>query len=60
MQTELAEIKAQRDELLATLKGLQAAVLERQRAELDLRRLYRERMIERAKQIERQPDWPLH
>jgi uncharacterized coiled-coil DUF342 family protein len=57
---ELAEIRRQRDEILATLRELQAAVQARWKAEEWVRELYRERDIQRAQRAERDPAMPLN
>jgi hypothetical protein len=50
---ELAAVKADRDRLLAALIDLQNAVRNRERAQDELNRLYRERAIARASATER-------
>ena len=59
---ELADLRKEVDAMraeLATLRELRAAVLARQQAEAELRELYRERSIQRARAAERDFSMPL-
>ena len=53
LKRELAEVRRERDEILAALRELQAAVQARWQAEAELAALYREREIARARAVER-------
>ena len=60
LRADLHAVRQQRDDAVATLRQLQAAVLERHHADLHLRTLQRERDIVRAQAVERDPILPLH
>jgi hypothetical protein len=60
LREDLRRVRQQRDDAVATLRQLQAAVLERHHADLHLRSLQRERDLMRAQAVERAPDRPLH
>ena len=53
LKRELAEVRRERDEILAAMRELQAAVHARWQAEAELAALYREREIARARAVER-------
>jgi uncharacterized coiled-coil DUF342 family protein len=59
LRRELAETKADRDELRARLVELLDAYRARRAAEDEVRALYREREIARARAVERDPAAPL-
>jgi hypothetical protein len=52
---EMADLRRELDETRAALNELRAATLGRQHAEAELRGLYRERAIQRARAAERDP-----
>ena len=56
----LADLHRELDACRAELEELRAAVLARQNAETELRELYRERAIQRARAAERDPAAPLN
>jgi len=60
LREDLRCVRQQRDDAVATLRQLQAAVLERHHADLHLRTLQRERDLVRAQAVERDPAQPLH
>ena len=60
LREDLRRVRQQRDDAVATLRQLQAAVLERHHADLHLRTLQRERDLVRAQAVERDPAQPLH
>jgi hypothetical protein len=60
LREDLERVRLARDEAIATLRQLQAAVLERHHADLHLRTLQRERDLVRAQAVERDPAQPLH
>jgi hypothetical protein len=60
LREDLAVVRAQRDETLALLRELQAAIQNRWAAEERCRELYRERDLMRAQAVERDPAMPLH
>jgi hypothetical protein len=57
---ERDQLRAERDEALARLTELQNAVTARWQAEAELRALYRERDLQRAMRMERDPATPLN
>jgi hypothetical protein len=56
LRWELAQTKQSLHEVREALRELRAAVLARQKAELELAALYRERAIARARVAERDPN----
>jgi hypothetical protein len=60
LREDLARVREQRDEALALLDELRAAVRARHAAEAELAGLYREREIQRARSVQRDPAKPLH
>jgi hypothetical protein len=59
LRRELSETGRERDDILARFRELQATVLERNKAEIALVTLHRERQIVRARAAERDPAAPL-
>jgi Skp family chaperone for outer membrane proteins len=57
--TEMAALRRELDSARAEFEELRDAVLSRQRAEQELTGLYRERAIQRAQAVERDPAQPL-
>jgi hypothetical protein len=60
LRQDLLVVRQQRDQALALLEELRAAVRARIAAETELADLYRERAIERARKAERDPAQQLH
>jgi len=56
LRRELLSTKQELDEVRSLLRELKAATMARYRAEEELRLLYREREIQRARATERSPD----
>jgi hypothetical protein len=59
LQQELTVVKRERDDVIASLRELQAAVQARWQAEARLAYLYRERELARARAAGRDPAMPL-
>jgi hypothetical protein len=60
LREDLARVREQRDEAIAMLDELRAAVRARHAAEVELAGLYRERELQRARAAARDPAQPLH
>jgi len=57
---QVAALRAELDEVRAQFDELRSISLARQKAEAELRELYRERAIQRARAAERDASTPLH
>jgi hypothetical protein len=60
LRTDLRNARAARDQAIDLVRELQAAIMERNRADLDLHHLRREREIHRASAAQRDPAQPLN
>jgi hypothetical protein len=60
LRLDLARVRLARDQAIDLVRELQAAIMERNRADLDLHHLRREREIHRASSAVRDPAQPLN
>jgi hypothetical protein len=60
LRLDLARVRLARDQAIDLVRELQAAIMERNRADLDLHHLRRERDIHRASLAVRDPAQPLN
>jgi len=60
LRTDLRNARAARDQAIDLVRELQAAIMERNRADLDLHHLRRERELHRARSAQRDPTTLLH
>jgi hypothetical protein len=60
LRTDLRNARAARDQAIDLVRELQAAIMERNKADGDLHHLRRERDIVRAQAVEHDPTRPLH
>ena len=60
LRLDLARVRLARDQAIDLVRELQAAIMERNRADLDLHHLRREREIHRASAAQRDPAQPLN
>jgi hypothetical protein len=60
LRLDLARVRLARDQAIDLVRELQAAIMERNRADLDLHHLRREREIHRASLAVRDPAQPLN
>jgi hypothetical protein len=60
LHRQLDDLRAELDATKAAFDELRSVSLARQRAEAELRELYRERLFQRARAAERDPVAPLH
>jgi hypothetical protein len=60
LRLDLARVRLARDQAIDLVRELQAAIMERNKADCDLHHLRRERELHRARSTVRDPDTPLH
>ena len=60
LRQDLARVRLARDQAIDLVRELQAAIMERNRADLDLHHLRRERELHRARSAQRDPTTLLH